>query len=180
MTVLSCRHFLQQSLIFFLFSCILGCASGGIQSPTGEPLPDVLSALKVGQIRLSCDAACAVSWQATRHQVKALHDNELWNHLAIEVSRVGFRVDLAYYYLGRAAEGLGYDNSANIYYNLALADIYECDGIINSCDGFVFPSDLRKRLDFTDSLNDQKETGLKQLYSHEIQLLYSCLDQPAE
>ena len=157
MAFLSCRLFLQQSVVLFIISCIFGCASGGIQSSTGEPLPDVLAALKSGQVRLSCDAACAVSWGATRHQVKALHDNELWNHLAIEVSRVGYKVDLAYYYLGRAAEGLGYYHSASIYYNLALANIYECDGIINTCDGFVFPRDLRKRLDHIGVLEYSKK-----------------------
>jgi tetratricopeptide (TPR) repeat protein len=157
MAFLSCRLFLQQSFVLFLISGIFGCASGGIQSPMGEPLPDVLAALKSGQVRLSCDAACAVSWGVTRHQVKVLHDNELWNHLAIEVSRVGYKVDLAYYYLGRSAEGLGYYNSASIYYNLALANIYECDGIINTCDGFVFPRDLRKRLDHIEVLEYSKK-----------------------
>lgn len=126
---------------------------------------------------MSCDATCAVSWGATRNQVKTLHDNELWNHLAIEVSRVGYKVDLAYYYLGRAAEGLGYNNSATVYYNLALANIYECDGIINTCDGFVFPRDLRKRLDFIEALeiskklaNEEKltEEGKNELKDQEI------------
>ena len=162
MAFLSCRFSLQQSLVLILISCIFGCASGGIQSPTGEPLPDVLAALKSGQIRLSCDAACAVSWRTTRHQVKALHDNELWNHLAIEVSRVGYKVDLAYYYLGRAAEGLGYYDSASIYYNLALADIFECDGIINNCDGFVFPRDARNRLEHVEALEYSKKLANKE------------------
>ena len=162
MAFLSCRFSLQQSFVLFLILCIFGCASGGIQSPTGDPLPDVLAALKSGQIRLSCDAACAVSWRTTRHQVKALHDNELWNHLAIEVSRVGYKVDLAYYYLGRAAEGLGYYDSASIYYNLALADIYECDGIINNCDGFVFPRDARNRLEHVEALEYSKKLANKE------------------
>lgn len=167
MAFLSCRLFIQKSFVFFIISCILGCVSGGIQSPTGEPLPDVLAALKNGQVRLSCDAACAVSWGATRHQVKALHDNELWNHLAIEVSRVGYKIDLAYYYLGRAAEGLGYYNSASVYYNLALANIYECDGIINTCDGFVFPRDLRKRLDHIEALEYSKNLANKEKLANE-------------
>lgn len=157
MTFLSCRFFLQQSFVLFLASCLFGCVSGGIQSPTGEPLPDVLLALKSGQARLSCDATCAVSWGATRNQVKTLHDNELWNHLAIEISRVGYKVDLAYYYLGRAAEGLGYYDSARIYYDLALATIYQCDAIINTCDGFVFPRDLRNRLAHIEALEKSKK-----------------------
>lgn len=152
MAFLSCRLFIQQSVVLVIISCLFSCATGGIQGPTGEPLPDVLTALENGQVRLSCDAVCAISWEATRPQVKALHDNELWNHLAIEVSRVGYKIDLAYYYLGRAAEGLGYYNSAKIYYNLALANIYDCDGIINTCDGFVFPRDLGKRLDHIEAL----------------------------
>ena len=157
MAFLPCRFFLQQSFVLFLASCLFGCVSGGIKSPTGEPLPDVLSALKSGQARLSCDAACAVSWGATRHQVKTLHDNELWNHLAIEISRVGYKVDLAYYYLGRSAEGLGYYDSAKIYYNLALATICQCDAIINTCDGFVFPRDLRNRLGHIEALEKSKK-----------------------
>jgi tetratricopeptide (TPR) repeat protein len=167
MAFLSCRFSLQQSFVLLLISCLFGCASGGIQSPTGQPLPDVLAALESGQVRLSCDAACAVSWGTTRHQVKALHDNELWNHLAIEVSRVGYKVDLAYYYLGRAAEGLEYYDSASIYYNLALTNIYECDGIINTCDGFVFPRDLRNRLDHIEAIEYSKKLANKQKLADE-------------
>ncbi len=139
---LSAKYYL---LIFFALPMLISCAAGGVRTPSGAPITDVIGALENGEIRLSCDTACSGAWGSVSRKVKELHDNGLWRDLAIETARVGFREDLAYYYLGRSAEGLGYDSAADTYYRLALANRYKCDGFINNCDGFVFPQDINKR-----------------------------------
>jgi hypothetical protein len=126
---------------------LFGCASNGIQSPSGESAPNVLQVFKDGDVRLNCQLSCSGAWGWTRRNAKSLYNNALWKDLAIEVAKVGFQVDQTYYYLGRAAEGLGYLSAAQTYYKLALASDYKCAGIINNCDGLVFPRDILARLD---------------------------------
>jgi len=101
---------------------------------------------KSGEIRLHCESACALRWNAKSHHLKALHDNKLWADLANEVREVDYITDLSYYYLGRAAEGLGHPEAATIYYRLALAHLHRCDSWLSGCDGFEFPRDIRVRL----------------------------------
>jgi hypothetical protein len=124
-----------------------GCATSGALTPTGAPLQDVSTALASGQVRLTCGVSCSGSWGATRRKAKALHDNQLWTDLAIEVGRVGFESDLTYFYLARAAEGLGHTDAAVTYYRLSLSGVHKCAGALNVCDGFNLPSDALARLD---------------------------------
>jgi hypothetical protein len=63
-----------------------------------------------------------------------------------EFAKVGMAVDQSYYYMGRAAEGDGYFESARTYYYLALSEDYKCAGWINNCDGFEFSKDIHARL----------------------------------
>ncbi len=127
-----------------LFVGLYGCSTpGGIQLATGEPVSDVMAAFEGGDARLTCGMSCAGVYGAARRRLKALYENELWKDLALEVARIGHRDDQAYFYLGRAAEGLGYMNAARTYYNrLALANDFKCGGFINVCDGLVFPRDI--------------------------------------
>ncbi|MBB3009991.1 hypothetical protein [Cupriavidus alkaliphilus] len=54
---------------------------------------------------------------------------------------IEFNYNLSYFYLGRAAEGLGYEAAAETYYLLA-ANTHQC---VKYCDGFVFPRDINLR-----------------------------------
>jgi S1-C subfamily serine protease len=102
--------------------------------------------LKSGTVRLLCESACTLRWNSRSRHLKALHDNKLWTDLANEVRDIDYVSDLSYYYLGRAAEGLGHTEAAATYYKLALTYLYRCDGWISGCDGFDFPRDIRVRL----------------------------------
>lgn len=119
---------------------LLGCASQMAQSPTGEPITDIISSLKKGDLRLTCDTACSGKWGGIKTRIKGLYENKLWTDLAIEISNVGFRVDQNYYYLGSSAEGLGYPDAAYIYYKLSLATAHKCNGLINNCESLDIPS----------------------------------------
>lgn len=102
-----------------------------------------------GLSRLTCDGLlCAGTWGANRTKLKQLYASGDWIALAAHVIKLGNKEDLAYFYLGRSAEGIGDFESAAIYYRLAI-DAKErgmpCAGIVNNCDGFVFPRDVNAR-----------------------------------
>ena len=68
-----------------------------------------------GEAKLECRMRCAPTWGLERQRAKALHDARAWNDLAFDVLKVGYADDLSYYYLGKAAEGLGYSRAAENY-----------------------------------------------------------------
>lgn len=113
---------------------------------------EVTRELEAGQIRLDCDWSCSASWNGARNKAAGLYRSELWADLAAEVVRVGYGSDLTYFYLARAAEGLGRKAAAETYYRLALAAGNQCAGrVVNLCDGIEVAS--------------QAQAGLKRLSS---------------
>ncbi|WP_428354274.1 hypothetical protein [Methyloprofundus sp.] len=137
---------LQSILILSFITMLVGCASTGSVTSTGDSISNIESAFKKGNVRLTCGISCSGSYGAKRNELKGFYENELWDDLANVVAISGHKGDQEYYYLGRAAEGLGYYLAAQTYYKLALADAYNCDGIINNCDGLVFPRDAEAGL----------------------------------
>ncbi|NOS98753.1 MAG: hypothetical protein HOP25_09830 [Methylotenera sp.] len=130
-----------------LASSLFGCASTGIQSKSGEQVNDTFTVLSSGDARLTCGVSCSGAWGSSRRKQKGFYENELWNDLALEVAKVGFASDQSYFYLGRAAEGLGYRDAARTYYKLALSGVHKCAGWpFNNCDGLNFPEDINSRL----------------------------------
>lgn len=117
-------------------------ANGANQPSSSAPSNE----FKSGEIRLHCESACFFRWNAKSHHLKALHNNKLWADLAHEVREIDHISDLSYYYLGRAAEGLGHLEAATTYYRLALSHLHRCEGWLSGCDGFDFPRDIRLRL----------------------------------
>ena len=59
---------------------------------------------------------------------------ELWAELAELTLENGHEVYIRHY-LGRSAEGLGFNEAAKVYYKNALV-VFECAGWINNCDSF--------------------------------------------
>lgn len=125
-----------------------GCATVGPRDAAGVPITNALAALERGEIRLTCDASCAGSYGACRKLLRARYDRQQWKDLAVEVARVGYRINQSYFYLGRAAEGLGHVEAARTYYELALASPMKCrqSEVLGTCDGLVFPDDALSRL----------------------------------
>lgn len=129
----------------FIVSCgfmTFGCSHSGIQTSSGEQATNVIAVFERGEARLNCDVSCSGAWGSARNRAKILYEQGLWRDLAIEVSRVGFKADQTYFYLGRAAEELGHADAARTYYKLGLASPYKCDGLFNNCDGLVFPNEI--------------------------------------
>lgn len=114
---------------------LLGCATGGIQAPSGKPVTDTMAVFQRGGARMTCELSCSYASGAASRDIHRLYEQGLWIDLVNEVARVGYKNDLSYFFLGRAAEELGYAKAAKIYYKLALATNMKCDGVINVCYG---------------------------------------------
>jgi len=106
---------------------------------------------KAGAIRLDCVVSCSRAKVAIEAETERLYANSDWVDLADEVIRVGARNDLAYFYLGSAAEGRGFIGAAKIYYRLSIQETksgYGCDEALrNVCQGIVLPRDAEQRLE---------------------------------
>ncbi|MDP4533704.1 hypothetical protein Q9252_16290 [Marinobacter salarius] len=142
--------------IMFCTLVIQGCASGGAQNLTGEKLTrsELIDSFKSAQLRLTCDAACSGSWGSARATAKRYYTYGLWIDLVYTVAEVGHRVDLTYYYLGRAAEELKYTEAAKTYYRLAQSNRYKCDAFLDTCDDVEVSNETR--------------LGLKRIQSSEV------------
>jgi hypothetical protein len=81
----------------------------------------IMSDLKSGNDILDCTDLCAGAFIKKESDLYALDIAENWKDLALEVARIGNHRDLAYYYLGQAAQGLGYHTAAIKYYTSSLA-----------------------------------------------------------
>ena len=103
-----------------------GCATDGSRDPAGVPVTNVLAALAIGELRLNCGGWCAGYYGAFRKLQRARYDRQQWKDLAVDIARIGYGIDQSYFYLGRAAEGLGHVEAARTYYELALASRNKC------------------------------------------------------
>jgi hypothetical protein len=73
-----------------------------------------------------------------------LNEARQWPELAVLVMQVGYTNDLTYYYLGRAAEGLGFGDAAKTHYEISVrltsvGITCAADGA-NYCNGQIFPA----------------------------------------
>lgn len=125
---------------------LVGCAHDSMPRDATLASTVPTNDLKSGSIRLQCESMCALRWKTKSQHLKALHDNKLWTDLVNEVRDLDHLSDLSYFYLGRAAEGLGHLDAAAVYYRLALTHLHRCDGWLSGCDGFDFPREIRVRL----------------------------------
>lgn len=79
--------------------------------------------------------------------LRKMYDAGQWTELVKGVIEKKFVVDTYYFYLGRAAEELGYPDAALKYYAAVInaSNMETCTGIINNCAGFTFPKDAVSR-----------------------------------
>ena len=119
---------------------VAGCAKQYTNLTTDQRI-QLLKSFERGEARLSCNVGCIASNSPTKAR-KLLERGE-WSELAIEILKVGYDLNLNYYFLGRAAEGIGKYGAAKRYYLLAL-NTNKCH---TGCVGFSFPGDITKRLD---------------------------------
>jgi hypothetical protein len=139
-TLLRCTAIVSIALA--LVNCAQTSNSRNSQAARTQALEDFSN----GKTRLTCETACFIAWSSASKKIKALHDNKLWEDLSLEVIQIGYASDLTYFYLGRAAAGMGHAEAAKNYYRLGLSQTQHCDSWLSSCDGFDFPHALRAQM----------------------------------
>lgn len=128
---------ISATLLAFILS---GCSAGGPTNSMGHKSVDPGADFLDGRIRLDCELSCAGAWGANKQRLYEIFSAERWTLLADEVMHIGFGNDLTYFYLGRAAEGLGKPEAASNYYALGQATPYHCNSIVNNCNGIDAPT----------------------------------------
>jgi hypothetical protein len=92
------------------------CTMKNANVPPGE----LMHQFQAGQAMLNCSMEeCGLGWIHDLPNAAALEATGRWEELALSVMRIGYGDDLSYYYLGRAAENLGYLQAAQRYYRMA-------------------------------------------------------------
>jgi hypothetical protein len=86
--------------------------------------PSLPSEFQDGALHLvnASPGGCTMFYQSeqTRARIRQTVSAKDWNALAITVVKLNCDTDLAYYYLGSAAENLGLKDAASNYYNIAM------------------------------------------------------------
>ncbi|MEQ1530346.1 MAG: retropepsin-like aspartic protease [Methylococcales bacterium] len=117
---------------------ISGCASSPSLTTTSS-----YNAFLNGDVRLDCNLPCSFKFGWNLPDIQKLYEAGKWQELAERVYTIGFNEDIAYFYLGRAAEELNKPKAAEIYYLLSQSAL-KC--ILSSCSVFSFPESTNKRL----------------------------------
>ena len=108
-----------------LLVCLAGCATQVAPPPhqadTTQTDEQALAQLRAGKVALDCGQSCASKWLGNMAELQTRYTAGEWRELALLVMQVNYSQDLAYFYLGRAAEGLGDRSAALAYYSTARA-----------------------------------------------------------
>lgn len=152
-----------------LFSAIqLACTLtlGSCATQYGPMTPELQARLQAdlvaGKASLDCNIGCVGTWVFQRDALGLLAQREDWVGLGTKVMQIGFQEDLAYYYLGRAAEGLKAYDAAKKYYGitgyiathpgtLRCGDI-EATANMDPCNGVRLPQAVFERLRIVDAM----------------------------
>ncbi len=144
------RHRLPAAMLLAVL--LAGCATR-LASMSTEQRQDILPAFRQGRTVLDCRVACSWQWFARRQTLANLYATQQWNQLAGEISEIGYQEDLAYFWLGRAAEAEGFLPAAARYYAIAGAltragdPNLRCTNVgLGGCFGVNVPAESHARL----------------------------------
>jgi hypothetical protein len=124
------------------------------------PPDQLMSEFQAGKPVLSCRQDCSLAWSNNAQKVANLDITGQWRDSALLVMQIGYESDLTYYYLGHAAENMGYLQAADTYYRTAerisVTDMSCHQNEVNAqailgvpvsaCGGYVFPDALYPHL----------------------------------
>jgi hypothetical protein len=126
----------------------LAMAGCTLQAPTITPA-DAAAQVQTGRALLACRDACLAEWRRLQPQAAQLETAGRWPELAATVLQANYEDDLSLYYLGRAAEGLGYPGAAASYYRQSLrlsATGASCQYLSRNCGGLALVRATETRL----------------------------------
>lgn len=92
-----------------------------------------------GEAALSCDA-CSAEFMLKQGTLKEAYATASWRELALDTMKIGYGIDLAWYYLGVSAEKLGFGDAAAKYLaeasrRAASKDTACAGGLLIGCGG---------------------------------------------
>jgi hypothetical protein len=114
-----------RGLVALACVSLVGCAERVDSAKQAESL----ALLRAGRPLLTCHEPCLAQWRGAQPQAAQLDAGGHWQDLALLLARIGYQDDLSLYYLGRAAEGIGYRTAAAGYYRQST----QVSGTANSC-----------------------------------------------
>lgn len=117
---------------------LAGCA----EQPAAINPAEAMALLRTGRPALRCRESCLAEWQQAQPQAAQLAAGGRSQELAVLVMRIGYQDDLSLYYLGRAAEGMGYRGAATSYYRQSMqlsGTAISCQNLSRQCGGVVLP-----------------------------------------
>jgi hypothetical protein len=86
--------------------------------------PALLDSVREGTVELTCrSSACENVWLARVEHAAHLTTQARWAELSALLTVTNYSSDIGYYFLGRAADGLGSPRAAVHYYEIAKAEL---------------------------------------------------------
>ncbi len=153
-------------VVAFMGILLTGCADK-IPVMTPEIQAQLIDSIKSGNAVLDCDIACSWAYIHKGHIDLAVLDTAgNWQGLGTRTLQIGYQSDITYFYLGRAAEGMGANEAALRYYRVAGAlavgdNSHRCGGIdVNLCNGVSLPQDIYPRMAAVQADIERRELAL--------------------
>jgi hypothetical protein len=110
---------LTRTACALLVAATLACSTQMGRLPSLSQESDAFEEFVAGRARLTCGILCAGARTWNNENINRTYYDRAWKRLALEVLRIGHSQDLDYYFLGRAAQGLGLPTVAATYYEIA-------------------------------------------------------------
>jgi hypothetical protein len=132
------RKWCRRGLVGLGCCLLAACAE---QAASVTPA-ETLALLRTGQPLLSCREPCLAEWQSAQPQAAQLVKSARWQDLAMLLLRIRYEDDLSLYYLGRAADGIGYRRAAVRYYRQSIElsrTPASCRHLSRVCGGVALP-----------------------------------------
>jgi len=144
------RRWYYRGLIARILIGLACLVPAGCADQRGSITPaQSLALLPTGRPVLSCREACLGEWQRAQPQAAQLDAGRRSQELAALVMRIGYQDDLSLYYLGRAAEGMGYRAAAQSYYRQSTqlsGTSISCQYLSRQCGGVALPQAASSRV----------------------------------
>jgi hypothetical protein len=146
---------LTRAAVIVLAASLLAACSSRMSMPvlSSDAEANMIANLRDRRADLRCGAACAETWRANLLTLNDRYVAKDWLHLGTLVMQIGYQNDLAYYYLGQSAEGLGSPKAASKFYRIAGAlasrndPRFKCNsGGHDFCNGISLPRDLYRAM----------------------------------
>ena len=134
------------ALIALALTALFGCKPQQVAPVSPEQR---LALIPTGEPLLTCRADCLAAWRGSELEAQALAARHRWADLALLVLRVNYDDDLTEYYLGEAAQGMGYRTAAPSYYRRSIAlsgTSASCAANGGACGGISLPRAALARL----------------------------------